>query len=247
MSVSLMIFIFVVVALSFIIKGLVGFGDPLVFNPILTTRMDNKVISPGMLPVAVILNSVIAYRNRKEIHVRTVMPIIVCMLPGIIAGTLLLKVGAPWVLKVFLGIVIVFQGVEMLTRAHSKKEAKSNIVAQSILSFLSGMTAGLFGINLLFLVYLERTAKNRGEFRGSVCLVFLVENVFRVFVYLANGIFTKSTLIFTALSLPAALIGMWVGGQIDKRMGEKSIRRLIIYVFIIGGISTFVRALIARA
>ena len=91
MTTSLGIYIFIVVAISFIIKGLVGFGDPLIFNPLLSVRMDNKHISPGMLPVSILLNAFIVYKSRDSIHPRRLLPICFWVVLGIVPGTLLLQ------------------------------------------------------------------------------------------------------------------------------------------------------------
>lgn len=242
----LFLYAFLVVYFAFIIKGLVGFGDPLISNPLLAMRLDNKVITPAMLPVSVVLNAVIAFKNRKNFSIKKVAPIAVFVLAGIVPGTLLLKLGAPWILKVVLGILIIGLGLEMLTRDRGK-EFRANIVIQSLISFCSGITAGLFGINLLFLIYLERTAKERGEFRGSVCFVFFLENFVRTFVYLFAGIFSKETVILTAITIPAALLGMLTGGVLDRHIDDAKIRKMIIYVFILGGLSTLIKALIFRS
>lgn len=245
MTFSLGIYIFIVVVFSFIIKGLVGFGDPLLFNPLLSIRIDNKHISPGLLPVSLLLNAVIVYRSRKSIHPKKLMPICFWMVLGIIPGTLLLKYGSSRGLKVALGVLIILLGIEMLTRS-DEASMKPNPVLMAVMSFSSGVTSALFGINLIFLAYLERTTTDRDEFRGSICLVFLIESFFRLISYSANGIITHFSLEISAISIPAALIGMWVGIQIDKRIDDSLIRKLIVYVFIIGGISTLVRALITH-
>ena len=246
MTASLGIYIFIVVAISFIIKGLVGFGDPLIFNPLLSVRMDSKHISPGMLPVSILLNAFIVYKSRDSIHPKRLLPICFWVVLGIVPGTLLLKYSSSWTLKVALGVLIILLGLEMLTRK-DEATARPNAVFMAVMSFASGVTAALFGINLLFLVYLERTTADRDEFRGSVCLVFLVESVFRLISYLANGIITPFSLQISAISIPAALLGTWLGMQIDKKIDDSLIKKLIIYVFIIGGISTVIRALILHS
>ena len=116
MTASLGIYIFIVVAISFIIKGLVGFGDPLIFNPLLSVRMDNRHISPGMLPVSILLNAFIVYKSRDSIHPRRLLPVCFWVVLGIVPGTLLLKYNSSWILKVALGVLIILLGLEMLTR-----------------------------------------------------------------------------------------------------------------------------------
>lgn len=246
MTISLGIYIFIVILFAFIIKGLVGFGDPLLYNPLLSVKIDNKYISPGLLPVSLLLNAVIVYRSRDSIRPKKLLPICFWMLLGIIPGTLLLKYATSWVLKLVLGVLIVLLGAEMMTRS-DEPSSKPNPIFMAVMSFSSGMTSALFGINLLFLVYLERTSSDRDEFRGSICLVFLIESIFRLAVYGASDIITAFSLSIAAISLPAALIGMWIGMQIDKKTDDLLIRKLIVYVFIIGGISTILRALITRS
>lgn len=246
MTPTLAVYIFITVACAFIVKGLAGFGDPLISNPLLAMKLDNKDISPSLLPISLGLNAYIVFKNRKNFSAHVVAPIALWVLLGIVPGTMLLKLGAPWIIKVILGVLIIGLGVEMLTRDNAK-QFKPNPVVKAIMCFLSGVTAGLFGINLLFLIYMERAATDRRAFRANTCFVFLIENFFRTIVYIINGIFTAFTLQITAVTVPAAALGMFIGGQIDKRLGENNIRKFIIWVFILGGVSTLVKALIYHA
>lgn len=248
MTFSLGCYIFIIVACAFVVKGLAGFGDPLISNPLLALKLDNKDITPALLPVSLILNAYIVIKNRKNFCFRIVSAIALWVLLGIIPGTLLLKMGAPWIIKVILGILIIGLGIEMLTRdRENAKKFHPNPVLKAIMCFLSGVTAGLFGINLLFVIYLERSSTDRHAFRANTCFVFLVENFVRTIVYIVTGVFTVFTLQITAVTIPAAACGMFVGSQIDKHIGESNIRKFIIWIFILGGVSTLVKALILQA
>lgn len=246
MTFSLGCYIFIIVACAFVVKGLAGFGDPLISNPLLALKLDNKDITPALLPVSLVLNAFIVLKNRKNFCFKIVASIALWVLLGIVPGTLLLKLGAPWIVKVILGLLIIGLGVEMLTRDKAKK-MNPNPVVKAIMCFLSGVTAGLFGINLLFVIYLERSSADRHAFRANTCFVFLVENFVRTIVYIITGVFTLFTLQITAVTIPAAACGMFVGSQIDKHIGESNIRKFIIWIFILGGVSTLVKALIFQA
>ena len=54
---TLYIYYFICICAAFIIKGLVGFGDPLLYSPLLSAVLPNSVITPGMLPVSLIMNT----------------------------------------------------------------------------------------------------------------------------------------------------------------------------------------------
>ena len=237
------IYYFICICAAFIIKGLVGFGDPLLYSPLLSVVLPNSVITPGMLPVSLIMNTRVVWKNRAFFNRKLVLPIAAWVLLGIIPGTLLLRLGSPVRLKLLLGIVIIGIGVEMLTRKPGK--AKPNPYVRSAVSFMSGVTAGLFGIDLFFLAYLERVTENREEFRSNVCFVFILEGIFRFILYLWNGLFSRESLLLSAIAIPAAFCGMWIGAFIDSRTSDKLSRKFIIYVFILGGVSTVIYSILA--
>lgn len=236
-------FYFVCVCTAFIVKGLAGFGDPLVSTPLLSLALPNSVITPGLAPVSLILNANVVWRNRTHFSAKVVLPIAAFVLLGIIPGTLLLKSGSPQGLKLLLGLLIIGLGVEMLTRKPGAN-AKPNVYIRAAASFFSGLTAGLFGINLLFLAYMERVAVNREEFRANACFIFLLDNVFRMILLLAEGMYGPESILLSIVALPAAAVGMMLGTLLDKRISDRFSRRIIIYVFILGGISTTIYALL---
>ena len=241
MDLPLILYVFVSIALAFIIKGLVGFGDPLLYTPLLSVFLPNSTITPGLLPVSLVLNARVVWKNRNHFSPRLVLPIAAFVMLGIIPGTLL-QYGSPSALKLLLGLVIIAMGVEMLTRKPGT--GKPSALLRSVMSFLSGVTAGLFGIDLLFLAYLERVSQRREEFRGNVCFIFILEGIFRTVLYLWSGMFTTQSLLLSLISLPAALLGMWVGSLLDRRVSDRLSHRFIIYVFILGGVSTSIYALL---
>lgn len=245
MTLSLAIYIFITVTCAFVVKGLAGFGDPLISNTLLSMKLDNKEISPSLLPVSLILNAYITFKNRKNFQFKLVASIAFWMLVGTVPGTFLLKYGSPWILKALLGVLVIGLGIEMMTRDKAKKY-KPNPVIKAIISFLSGMVGSLFGMNTLFVIYMERSTTDRRTFRANTCFVMFIGNVFRVFTYLYAGMFSILTLQMTAVALPAAFCGMFIGSRLDRHINEATFRKLIVWVFILGGVSTLIKALVSH-
>lgn len=245
MTLQKAILAFLFVGISYIIKGVVGFGDPLISNPLLSLEFPTSTITPGLGIVSPVLNAELVIKNRKHFNAKLVLPIVAFNVLGIIPGVLLLeRFGANEWIKLFLGAVIIYLGVQMLVSKKEKPE-KPNLPVCFAVSFASGLTAGLFGINMLYLPYMERIADNREQFRANTCFVFIIADLIRLGMYIAEGLITGDVLILAAVALPAAVIGMWVGGIIDKRINDSAAKRLIRYVFILGGISTVIYACIA--
>jgi uncharacterized membrane protein YfcA len=160
-------------------------------------------------------------------------------------GNPVLKYATSWILKVFLGVLVLGIGLEMITRNRAKP-TKENRLVLMIVSFFSGLSSGLYGINLFFVAYIERTTKDRAAFRGSVCFIFLIDNIVRLMLYMATGIFTKYILTLSLIAFPGMLAGFFLGSKVDAKLSETAIRRIIITMFMLGGLSILVKALFWR-
>lgn len=245
------LFVFAVQFCSFFVKGIAGFGDPLIAQPLLSmTQMNtSSQISPLNLLMQWPLNLYISFKNRKKFSIAKTLPMIICILIGMGGAMIFLKKLTEnseytWILKAGLGLLIVFCGIEMLTRKPSTKH-KGNPVVMALVSIASGITAGLYGINLFFVAYIERTGYvDRDQFRGQMCFIFFIENTIRLIIYICTGIYTAFLLKLALISIFGVAAGMFVGTHVDKRLSEKTVHKIITIVFIVAGLSTVVKALI---
>ena len=224
-SPGIIAFIFAVQLISYTIKGLIGFGNPLISGPLLSMRLDNVLITPGTLLLDCPVNAWITWKNRRSFQWRRIAALLGANLLGVIPGTLLLQYSMPWVLKTCLGVVVVALGVEMATRGKtggSKKKDRRG---------------------LMLAAYLERASTNYEEFKGSMCCLFFGENAFRLLVYLAEGIYTREALLFSLCSLPAAIAAMVISALVTRRLDGQRLRPAAIVLFILGGVSIIVKSL----
>jgi uncharacterized membrane protein YfcA len=207
---------------------------------------ENRVISPMNLLLQAPINAYMSWKNRKNFSIKNALFMLVFILCGIVPGTLLLKFAGSWMLKACLGVLVLGIGVEMITRNRARPTGRQNRVIMAFISLCSGISAGLYGINLFFVAYVERTAQNRSAFRGNVCFIFFVENTVRIIIYAIMGIFTRYILLLTGIALPGMVLGFLLGSRVDRKLGESAIRRVIITMFMIGGLSILLKAIIWR-
>lgn len=222
---------------AFIVKGMCGFANTLVFSTIMSFSTDNIRISPIELLVGYPSNLIIAWRERKHIAVKVALPLSIMVMAGSIPGMLFLKNGDTSVVKLLFGIVVVAIGFEMMYReyTHSTKEAKRWVMIG--IGILSGFLCGLFGIGALLAAYVGRTTSNSKEFRGNICLVFVVENTFRIIMYSLTGILTLSLWKEAVLLLPVMLAGLGFGILLGKKLKEATVKKVVIVMLIISGVS----------
>lgn len=138
------------------------------------------------------------------------------------------------------GIVVVLLGVEMLLREKQENKLKKSPVMLTVVGILSGVFCGLFGVGALLAAYVNRTTENISEFKGNLCAIFIFENTFRLLLYTATGILTMQTLTCAVRLLPVMLIGLSVGMGLGKVFDERLIKRVVIVMLILSGISLVV-------
>lgn len=237
------IYLFVVVFIAFFIKGITGFGNTLVMAPLFSFMVPNKFTTPVDLLISIPTNAYLVWKNRRSINYKTVAPLSIMLLVGVVPGIMLLKSGNDLVLKSVLGVVIVALGIEMLYRKPAQQVAvKGNKAFLAMVGLISGVLAGMYGISAFLVAYISRTSTDRSQFRANLCSLFLVDNIFRLFWYSAAGILTIDILRFTIFIAPAVVLGMYFGTKVDTGLKEETVRKATIYLLLVSGAVLLIRS-----
>lgn len=225
-----------VAALSaFFIKGLCGFANTLIFTTILSFNSSNLSITPVELLLGFPTNLIIAWRERRSINWRICIPLTVLMLAGNLPGIFLLKNTDSRIVKVFFGAVIVLIGAEMLLREYRPGKTRGSKAVLVLIGVMSGILSGMYGIGAMLAAYVGRVTKDSHSFKANMCAIFLVENIFRLTMYLATGIITLEAAIRAAWLFPVMLLGLWGGIVSGNLLDERLVKKLVILMLILSG------------
>lgn len=224
---------------AYFLKGLCGFANTLVFSTILSFSTNNVNISPVELVLGLPSNIMISYKERKSVQWKVCLPLAGLVLLGDIPGILLLKNTNTQVIKGIFGFVIIAIGVEMLLREYMRKTKKSQLLLITI-GILSGILCGLYGIGALLAAYMGRVTDNSSSFKGNLCIVFLIDNLFRLVMYGVTGIITLATLKQSVILFPFMALGLFLGMKGSSFLDEKKIKKLVIIMLILSGVSLIV-------
>ena len=233
-------FTIIAVICAFIAKGMCGFANTLVFSTMMSFTANNINITPLELIVGYPSNLFIAWRERKEIQTKVWLPLAVLVMLGIIPGTLFLKSGDTQFVKVLFGLAVILVGIEMLLREKQKTKKKSSRSFLMVIGILSGIFCGLFGIGAILVAYISRTTDNQNQFRGNLCIVFFIENTFRILLYSITGILSMAILKQAVLLLPFMALGLTIGILLARKMSDRFVRKAIIVLLILSGVSLIV-------
>ena len=222
--------------LAFYVKGVCGFANTLVFTTILSFTAANINISPLELVLGYPTNLIISWKERKAIDLKIVLPLSVMVIAGSFGGALFLKNADVTLVKIIFGVLVIIVGIEMMLRELSHKKAGSSKILLTIIGILSGFLCGLFGVGALLGAYIGRTTDNMKAFKANICTVFIIENTFRIGLYLFYGILTvaalKRALVLAAFMLVGLFAGMFSAGKISEHV----VKKIVIILLIVSGI-----------
>lgn len=225
---------------AFFVKGLCGFANTLVFTTILSFGNSNVNISPVELLLGYPTNIILAWKERKSIKWNICIPLALLVITGSVPGILFLKNSDTNSIKKIFGIVIIFIGTEMLLREFQikrKPRKKQSKIVLGFIGVLSGLLCGLYGVGALLGAYVNRVTDDSSSFKANICVVFLVENTFRIILYGLWGIITFDIFKKIIILIPLMLIGLALGMFSGKYLDEKVIKKVVIILLIISGIA----------
>ncbi len=221
---------------AFFVKGLCGFANTLVFTSILSFTNNNRNISPVELLLGYPTNAILAFKERQNIQWRLCLLLAALVILGNIPGILFLKNADTALVKQVFGIVIILIGIEMLFREFHPKKMNHSKVLLVLIGLLSGILCGLYGIGALLGAYISRVTKDISSFKANICIVFLIENTFRIISYIFSGIITLEIPKQALRLFPLMLLGLGLGIFSGRFLNEKKIKVLVIILLIFSGL-----------
>lgn len=235
--VQVMIWWIIATLCAFFIKGLCGFANTLVFTTILSFGNNNINISPVELILGYPTNVIMAWKERRSIKWNICIPLAVLVILGNIPGIILLKNTDSRIIKIFFGFVIAAIGIEMLLREMRPGKVKESKFVLGIIGVISGVLCGLYGIGALLGAYVSRVTDDSHSFKANICIVFMVENTFRMVVYAMTGIISATAVKQAVILIPAMLIGLFAGMKSSGILKEKFVKQCVIVMLMISGIA----------
>lgn len=222
---------------AFFVKGLCGFANTLVFTTILSFGNSNVNISPVELILGYPTNIILVWKERRSIKWSICVPLALLVIVGSALGALSLKNADTGIIKMIFGVVIIFIGLEMLLREFQTKKIEQSKIVLGMIGVLSGLLCGLYGVGALLGAYVNRVTNDSSSFKANICVVFLIENTFRIMLYGLWGIITFDILKQAVLLIPLMLIGLALGMFSGKYLDEKIIKKVVIIMLIVSGIA----------
>lgn len=230
-----------------LVNGALGYGFSSITVPPALLLLPNRTLNPALVLLEIPLNASVLWANRAAIPPmwRRLLPILIGLLPGILAGTFVVsRVSPPW-LK--LGTLAALLPLTLLQAGGVRRPIR----AERRAGFLFGSGLGaLYAVTTISGPPLALALNNQGvtkdEFRAALGLVRLVGSLLTASAYLFAGLFVRDSMALIPWMLPSVAIGVPVGAIVIRRLQPETFRRICMSFdawVVAFGISTLLREL----
>ena len=229
---------------GYFVKGVAGIGNTLVVTSVMAYSRTNAEITPVELLLCVPTNLAVTWVYRRHINWKLAIAPLCMVLAGDALGVVLLKNVDVTAMKAVFGVVLILLSVEQLWRELRGKPTRTGHPALMLaLGISAGVLCGMFGVGALLAAYLSRVTTDDQTYKGTMSIIFTVENFFRIVAYSAAGLLTTVSLTRAAMLLPFMTLGLFLGIRLSGRLNARTMRIIIGVMLLLSGLPLLLTAL----
>jgi uncharacterized membrane protein YfcA len=230
-----------------IVNGALGYGFSSITVPFALLFLTNRVLTPALVPIEVVLNAWVLWVNRRALPTvgRRVVPVIVGLIPGVMVGTYFIATANPAWLKFWTFVVLL--PLILLQAAGFRRPIKSERPAGVA---LGGGVGILYAVTTISGPPLAAMLTNQGlakeEFRAAIGLIRLAESSMTAVAYWYVGLYSIESLALIPYIIPSLLLGVPIGAWLIHQVRPETFRRVCMSfdAWVVGfGIAAVLRAL----
>ena len=228
MSDGLPVIILVLITLgAATVNGALGYGFSSITVPVGLLVYTNRILNPALVLMEVALNSYVLFLNRQSVPLawKRVLPILVGLLPGVMAGSYLLSSVYPGWLKCLTYALVL--PLILLQAAGVRRPLRY----EKAVGFPFGAGIGvLYALTTISGPPLALLLNNQGfvkeEFRAALALVRVTESTLTATVYGFLGLYSASSTGLLCSIVPSVMVGVPLGAYMIRRMDAETFRRI---------------------
>ncbi|CCH48390.1 sulfite exporter TauE/SafE family protein [Pseudodesulfovibrio piezophilus] len=221
-----------------VVNNLAGFGAAMVAMPVVTTVLPMETAVVSAMPIIIMLNLQMAWVYRHHIPWRAMRFVASGGVLGVAAGMLIMQsIPDEW-LRLAMGLFLVFYGIDSLLRQRIVVQGRSYGRWGVVAGFFSTMLGALFSFNGPPLaVYVSMGGWEQKTAKGMLGACFVLSGITLLVGQILTGSETMETLNYSAMGIPATLVGGGVGILASRCVTQAVYRKIILVVIMTAGVS----------
>lgn len=235
-----------VAVLAGVIKGMVGFGMPMVLISGLGSFLSPEFALAGLILPTLATNGMQALRRGVRPALHSVVRFRLFLIAGGItmlisaqfvrmmpADVMLMMIGAP----VALFSILQLAGVQFTLR-------RPSAAIETVVGGFAGVIGGMSGVwGPPTVAYLTALSTEKSEQMRIQGVIYGLGAVLLVFAHLGSGVLRAQTVPLSLMLIPPAVLGMWFGGKLQDRIDQATFRKATLLVLLVAAANLMRRAL----
>lgn len=236
----------IIAVISGFVKGVVGFAMPLVMISGLSTFLAPELALAGLILPTLVTNIFQSLRQGRQAAGQSIKRFRFFLLAGAVtlfAAAQMVRMTPDAVLMSTIGVVVTVFAVLQLSGYRFPEVRQSRRLDVGVGAVAGGL-AGLSGVwgppTVAYLTALNTQKYDQMRIQG---VIYGLGAVGLVVAHMVSGVLRAETWLFSAVLIPPAFLGMWIGGKVMDRIDQAAFRRATLYVLLIAGLNLLRRAL----
>jgi uncharacterized membrane protein YfcA len=208
--------------------GVTGFGFNLLVVPILVLVWDVKAGVAAGLFLGLLSNIPLLIEVRSHIRFRPVFILLIGSAIGTPLGLAMLVLVDADVLKLWVGAVVIAMALlyAFSPRLHFSSQNVGGALSAGLIGGVLGGSTGINGPPIVF--YLLGREGGIEDFRCTIMAYFLPAGAMVLLGFIIAGRITGEVLAVVGLSLPALLLGLFLGSRVRRRLAPAAFRSVVL-------------------
>ena len=235
--------------LAGVVKGVVGFAMPMILISGMSSFLAPEIALAGLILPTLITNSMQALRQGPVAAWQSVRQFQLFLTVGLVAllaaAQLVAVLPVAWMLGLIGGSVGVFALMQLAgwrPRLRNKDRRGIEIGVGAFAGFIGGLS-GVWGPpTVAYLTALGTEKRAQMRIQG---VIYGLGAVALTVAHIGSGVLNLSNVWFSAVLVPPAVLGMWLGGRVQDRINQEVFRTATLTVLVIGALNLLRRAVFA--
>jgi len=198
-----------------------------------------------LVPLILLSNIYIIILHHRHIDwqvlLKKVLPL---MFFGLIIGIAIFNWAQGDLLKKLLGILVVSLSLKELNFLYrtTKNQTPITKIKSGLYVFSAGIVHGVFASGGPLLIYvLSKMNLLKSVFRSTLAVVWFTMNILLIMSYIFSGRLNATSLKFSMMCIPSAVLGLLIGEFLHRRVDEKLFKIFVFIILVIAGLSIVIK------
>lgn len=220
------------------VTGVAGFAFGLVAAAIWLHVLTPAQSAVLVTAYAIIVQGYAAWKLRRAIKWRRVLPLLIGGVIGIPLGIALLRIVPAASVRIGVGMFLIAFSLYNLLKPKVPQFPGDRPITDGGIGVLSGVLGGAAGLATILPAIWSTLRgwprdEQRAVFQPAGVLIFIATAIW----FGGTGTIDMSTIRFFVIGLPALALGTWVGLSLYGRLDEASFRKVVLIVLLICGVA----------